>query len=250
MVGASSGAGAPRGGEKTKGLTVGRRQAMTLETGRGRIMKVVISLQLALQTVILAIVFSAAGRADDAETAVSRRGLHGKVQYCKDCHGLSAQGYRGYLIMPRLAGQTAEYIENQLRAFAERRRAKDLFINMAKVHGLSPAMRTALAAHFRSLDARPIGGAPKPPEGTGKTIYDDGMPEANVPACAACHGPEAKGEGPIPRLAGQLYPYLVKELTNWNRERQNESAAIMEPIAHGLTKSQIAAVAAYVSNLK
>lgn len=216
----------------------------------------VISL-LAPTTAMLAIVLSVAGRAaDDTDVTASRRAVHGaqgvqgKIQYCKDCHGLSAQGYRGYLIMPRLAGQTAEYIENQLRAFAERRRDRDLFINMAKIHGLSPAMRTAVAAHFRGLDVRTAGGAPKGGGGIGKTIYDDGLPEANVPACSACHGPDARGEGPIPRLAGQLYPYLVKELTNWNRERQTETQAVMEPIAHGLTKSQIDAVAAYVSSLK
>jgi cytochrome c553 len=237
--------------EKTKRARLERGQPMALETGGGRIMKV-ISL-LALPTAILAIACSVAGRADDTDATASRQsvqGVQGKIQYCKDCHGLSAQGYRGYLIMPRLAGQTAEYIENQLRAFAERRRARDLFINMAKVHGLSPAMRTAVAAHFRSLGARTVGGTPKGGGGMGKTIYDDGLPEANVPACSACHGPDARGEGPIPRLAGQLYPYLVKELTNWNRERQNETQAVMEPIAHGLTKSQIAAVAAYVSGLK
>ena len=68
-------------------------------------------------------------------------------------------------------------------------------------------------------------------------------------ACAACHGPDATGSGQIPRLAGQLYPYVIKELTNWSKERgQNptkpDTSAIMSPVAHSLSKPQIEAVAA------
>ena len=139
--------------------------------------------------------------------------------------------------MPRLAGQTPEYIENQLRSFAERSRERDLFINMGRVHGLSPDMRAAMAAHFRGLDPTPIGGGPRNAVATGKRIYDEGIPEANIPACAACHGPDAKGQEAIPRLAGQLYAYTVKELTNWSRERgqgaaKDDTSAVMTPIAH------------------
>jgi cytochrome c553 len=213
----------------------------------------IINLRLALQTVILAIVFFAAGRSNGADTsAVSRGNVQAKVEYCKDCHGLSGQGYRGFFSMPRLAGQPPEYLENQLRAFAERRRDKDILINMAKVHGLSPTMRTALAAHFRTLDPRPVGGAPRELLATGKTIYQEGVPEANIPACSACHGPEAKGQEAIPRLAGQLYLYTIKQLTDWGKERaqglaKDDASAIMAPVARSLTKSQIAAIAAYLS---
>ena len=64
-----------------------------------------------------------------------------------------------------------------------------------------------------------------------------------------------RAAGEIPRLAGQLYPYLIKELVNWGHERgQNparpDTSAIMSPVAHSLNKSQIEAVAAYVSELK
>jgi cytochrome c553 len=121
-------------------------------------------------------------------------------------------------------------------------------------HVMSPSMLTALAMHFRDLDPAPLGGAPKELIATGKTIYDDGLPEANVPACAACHGAEAKGQGEIPRLAGQFFPYTVKSMTNWNKERgqgpAKDISAIMSPTAHNLTQTQIAAVAAYVSYLK
>ena len=176
-----------------------------------------------------------------------------KISYCKDCHGPSAQGYRGYFPIPRLAGQQPEYLENQLRAFIERRRTNNIMFNVA--HTLSPAMVSALAADFRALNPNPIGGAPKQLVATGKKIFEDGMPDANIAACAACHGPDATGSGQIPRLAGQLYPYLIKELVNWGKERgQNpakpDTSAIMSPVAHSLNRPQIEAVAAFVSYLK
>jgi cytochrome c553 len=174
-----------------------------------------------------------------------------KLLYCKTCHGLSGQGYRGYFPMPRLAGQQPQYLENQLRAFIERRRTNPIMANVA--HALSPSMVSELAEHFRALDPKPIGGAPKQGISTGKRIFDDGLPEANVPACSACHGANGRGQNEIPRLAGQLYEYTVGQLTGWSKVRGQGSAvdtsAIMAPTAHNLTRSQIEAVAAYVSSL-
>ena len=122
-------------------------------------------------------------------------------------------------------------------------------------HVLSPAIRTALAKHFSELNPKPLGGAPKGLVATGKKIYEDGIPETNVPACMACHGGEAKGQGAIPRLAGQLNDYIVSKLQNWNLERGRDPArpdisAIMLPTSHNLTKAQVAAVAAYVGYLQ
>jgi len=231
----------------------------------------VVSLQLALAAAILAIVFSGVGRAHGTyrasrhhhrqegrsyqEAPAGTRTLQGKIQYCYDCHGSSGQGYRGFFPMPRLAGQTTEYFENQLRAFVEGRRESHIALRMSKVHGLSPEMQTALAAHFTDLNPKPFGRAPSELVAKGKAIYEGGDPDANVPACSVCHGPEGKGSGPNPRLAGQLYPYTIKELANWSQERgQNATApdtsAIMRPIAHSLTKSQIEAVAAYLGYLE
>jgi cytochrome c553 len=206
----------------------------------------IVGLDSTLQTTMLVAALCAAlpvaARADDFQA---------KLAYCKTCHGLSGQGYRGWFPMPRLAGQQPQYLENQLRAFIERRRTNPVMQNVA--HALSPSMVSALAAHFRNLDPRPIGGAPRQSVSLGKRIFDDGLPEANVPACAACHGSEAKGQNEIPRLAGQLYEYTVAQLTGWARVRGQgstvDTSAIMAPTAHNLTRSQVEAVAAYVSNL-
>jgi len=211
-----------------------------------------VGLRLALPIVFAAIAFVGVCRAGDMNT-VATGSIQAKLSYCKDCHGPSAQGYDGYFPIPRLAGQQTEYLENQLRAFIEHRRTNNIMFNVA--HSLSTGMVAALAEHFRSLNPKPIGGAPMQYVAVGRKIFQDGVPDANVAACAACHGPEATGSGPIPRLAGQLYPYLIKELVNWGKERgQNpakpDTSAIMSPVAHSLNKSEIEAVAAYVSYLK
>jgi cytochrome c553 len=97
-------------------------------------------------------------------------------------------------------------------------------------------MVTALAANFNALNPPPLGGAPRQLVATGGKIFQDGLPDQDIAACAACHGPEAAGAGLIPRLAGQLYPYVIDKLLNWGKERgQNpkipDTSAIMSPVA-------------------
>jgi len=210
-----------------------------------------IGVRLMLHIAVLAVALPASGHAQERMAAARVGGLEAKLEYCKTCHGLSGQGYIGWFAMPRLAGQQPEYIEEQLRAFIERRRTNPIMTNVA--HALSPSMVTALANHFRHLDPPPFGGAPRGSTALGKKIFEDGLPESNVPACSACHGPDGHGQNEIPRLAGQLYPYMVGQLTGWSKVRGQgtavDTSAIMAPTAHNLTRSQIEAVAAYVSNL-
>jgi cytochrome c553 len=209
----------------------------------------VIIFQLASPVTILAIVFSGAVRADGRGAHYSH-GLDAKLDYCTDCHGPSGRGYRGFYAMPRLAGQTPEYLENQLRAFVEGTRESHNGMIMSRVHGVGPSTRSALAEQFADLNPSPYGRAPGGLAEKGRQIYEEGIPDENVPACSVCHGPEAKGKGPIPRLAGQLYPYLIKALANWNSERaQAANSRVMQPIAHSLSRSEMEAVAAYLSNL-
>jgi cytochrome c553 len=121
-------------------------------------------------------------------------------------------------------------------------------------HVLDPEMVKALAAHFKSLDPKPLGSGLKSNSLEGRKIYEEGVPSANVPPCASCHGADAKGADAFPRLAGQLPDYIQRKLTNWDKERgqkkdEPDNSSIMQPIAHELTDAQIRAVAAYVSQL-
>lgn len=203
---------------------------------------------------ILSIIVGAAGHAEDSvKDTISPQELQAKLLYCKTCHGISAQGFRGAFPIPRLAGQQPEYIKNQLDAFIAGRRKNAVMFRVA--HVLSPAMVNDLADSFHALNPKPLGGAPKELAADGKTIFENGIPSANVPACASCHGADAKGNGQFPRLAGQLNDYIIAKLTNWAKERGQDpnnpdTSAIMAPIAHELTPKQVSAVAAYLSELE
>ena len=206
-----------------------------------------------LQLVLLALALSVPDARGAGRASKARGDMQAKLDYCKDCHGRSAQGFHGYFPIPRLAGQQPEYLKNQLQAFIEHRRTNNIMFNVA--HSLSPAMMDALAADFRALNPPPLGGGPRRLVPAGEKIFQNGVPEANVAACAACHGPEAQGIGEIPRLAGQLPDYLYSKLINWSKERgQNPTepdiSAIMSPVAHSLSKQQVEAVAAYLSDLR
>lgn len=209
---------------------------------------------LVLGLTLLAVASTASFAEERPAEPLSKPQLDAKIAYCKTCHGLDGQGFRGAYTMPRLAGQQTEYLEDQLRAFIERRRLHPLMQNVARA--LNPATLSAIAAHFKELNPKPLVGPVPSKEliAAGKKLYDEGVPDKQIPACASCHGPEAKGDGATPRLAGQLREYTVQTLANWSKERGQDPAkpdafAIMLPIAQGLSHDQAVAVAAYLGTL-
>jgi cytochrome c553 len=232
-----------RSGKMTHGRVADARGALK----RSGTMKSWLMALIAVQALLID-----ASVAAEERPAVPASVLKAKTDYCKTCHGIDGQGFRGSFPMPRLAGQQPEYIANQLQAFIDRRRTNTVMYNVA--HVLDPAMLKALTTYFQQLDPKPLGGAPKALVPEGKKIYEEGVPAANVPACASCHQPDGKGADAFPRLAGQLHDYIFRKLTGWDKERgqrkdEPDNSAIMQPIAHDLTEAQIRAVAAYVSQL-
>jgi cytochrome c553 len=211
-------------------------------------------LRAVLQFAMVAMLVTSAHAETVAKSTVPKGELQAKITYCENCHGVSAQGFHGYYPIPRLAGQQPEYIKNQLEAFIEHRRTNNIMFNVS--HVLSPAMVDALTESFQQLSPKPLTTpAPEDLIASGKKIYEEGLSKSDVPPCAGCHGPEAKGDGQFPRLAGQLNDYVVNKLTNWTKERgQNpekpDTSAIMQPIAHSLNGQQIKAVAAYLNQLQ
>src|SRR6516164_1271288 len=122
------------------------------------------SAALALAVLIISAPAHAQGK---ATPGVSAEALKAKTDYCKTCHGIDGQGFRGSFPMPRLAGQQPEYIANQLQAFIDRRRTNSVMFGVA--HVLDPAMVKALSEYFKSLDPKPLGGG-----GGSKASVSDG----------------------------------------------------------------------------
>ena len=73
-----------------------------------------------------------------------------------------------------------------------------------------------------------------------------------VPACITCHGNDGEGNDAMqtPRLAGQGYVFLVKQLEDFASEkRMDKTMFVMNNNAKGLTQQERRDVAAYVASL-
>jgi cytochrome c553 len=167
------------------------------------------------------------------------------VRNCTWCHGTSAQGYSK---APRLAGQRADYLVNQLQAFATHKRDEFLspkYMWNAAAH-LDPLTLQNLAAYFSALPPEAAKDGDSALAAEGKIIFEDGVPNENIAACQACHGPEAQGVREIPRLGGLSYSYLKRRLEEWSLG-QDAWGIPMPKVARSLSPTQIAAVASYLS---
>jgi cytochrome c553 len=68
-------------------------------------------------------------------------------------------------------------------------------------------------------------------------------------ACAICHGPQLKGLGNVPGLAGRSPIYLVRQLYDFKHgARTGKEVALMVPVVVGLTQDDMVNLAAYISS--
>lgn len=149
---------------------------------------------------------------------------------------------------PNLAAQTAPYLEAQLKAFRDQRRADpDAQAYMwGLASKLNDTMISALAANYAAQP--PARGEPGDPKlvAQGKIIFEKGMVEHGIPPCNVCHGAHAEGKGIFPRLAGQHAPYLLKQiLLIKNAQRV---APVMHGLIQDLTRDEMLAVTTYLAS--
>jgi len=168
-------------------------------------------------------------------------------QVCSNCHGMTGSAVSPNF--PNLAAQTQPYLVSQLSGFQSHSRRDPA--GFEYMWGLSRHLTSeqiaGLAAYYagQSPTVQPIEGDSRWIE-AGKLIFASGVADKGVPACAACHGPEAKGNEGFPRLAGQHADYLVKQLGVFQRTDERPEGSIMKTVAHGLTQQNIQDVAAYL----
>jgi cytochrome c553 len=168
------------------------------------------------------------------------------VRNCTWCHGTGAQGYT---VAPRLAGQRALYIESQLRGYAAHFR--DNPFSRQYMWGAAANLRTDtardLADYFASLPPKSANDGHRALADRGQSIYLQGIPEANVVACIACHGPGGQGVRDIPRLGGMSYFYLKRRLQEWGQGYHSTPGSPMPLVASTLSPDEIEALASYLS---
>ena len=189
---------------------------------RGGHMKRIILTSLSLAALVV-IASAAASRAEESAT-VSPRDLDAKINYCKTCHGTNGQGFRGAYPMPRLAGQQTEYLENQLQAFIDRRRTNPVMFNVA--HVLSPAMLKGLATHFKDLNPKPLGGAPRELANAGKKSTMKAFPKPMSRLVRRATAPRPRERGRFPAWPVSL---TTMSSTSWRTGAGSEARTNQSP---------------------
>jgi len=111
-----------------------------------------------------------------------------KATPCAACHG--ADGNSTNPAWPKLAGQGAPYIAEQLKLFKEGTRSNPLM--SAQATGLSEQDMLDLAEFYAS-QTMTAGAAEEELVELGEAIYRGGIISKDVTACAACHGPSGAG---------------------------------------------------------
>jgi cytochrome c553 len=168
------------------------------------------------------------------------------VRNCTWCHGAGAQGYT---VAPRLAGQRPAYIMTQIRSFHEHTRDNPFSRQYmwGAVASLGPYTARDLANYFASIPPKPANDGNSALAVRGRTIYMDGIPEANIVSCYACHGPNAEGIRDIPRLGGLAYFYVKARLEQWGQGYHSTPGSPMPLVATHLGPDEVEALASYLS---
>lgn len=171
----------------------------------------------------------------------------GKAAYlarCSQCHGEDAWGsYSGEY--PQLAGQHPTVIIKQLADIhSGARRNPAMHEVVAVLAGENAQMVSDIAAHLSSLPMNPY------PE-WGEADDPDVVAPLFRKRCARCHGEQGAGDAArfIPRLQGQHYEYLLRQL-HWLRDgsRGNAHPEMVEVLA-AMTEQQLKLLADYLSRL-
>jgi len=162
-----------------------------------------------------------------------------KVAVCAACHGET--GNNNNPQYPVLAGQTARYIYTELRDFKEGRRHDPSMDPV--VQPLSRDDMLALADYFSKQ---------KQASSTFKADaakVEAGRKKADEVLCPMCHLGGFVGQNEIPRVAGQHYEYIKKQLSDFKARRRTNDAGNMTSVASTLSDADIENLAQYVTSL-
>lgn len=162
-----------------------------------------------------------------------------KAEACAACHG--ADGNASVADFPILAGQTARYLYLQLRDFKEGRRRDPQMSPMAAP--LSRQDMLDLAAFFAAQKLRSNGfKADEARAARGKAKADETL-------CTMCHLGGFAGQNEIPRVAGQHYQYVVKQLRDFKSRTRTNDAGNMTSVARTLSDEDIENLGHYLASL-
>ena len=158
---------------------------------------------------------------------------------CAACHG--PQGKSADPAFPVLAGQTSRYLYLELRDYQEGRRSDPLMSPMAK--DLTRDEIRELSDYFAKQKPAP------------QTFAVDaakarlGRAKADETLCTMCHLGGFAGQNEVPRVSGQHYAYVVKQLSDFKARKRTNDAGSMTSVASTLSAQDIENLAHYLASL-
>lgn len=163
---------------------------------------------------------------------------------CVVCHQPNAWGSADGAI-PNLAGQQPRYLEQQLTLFRSGARV-DTAMNLVAEHPKFADRNNivALAAYLSALEPNP-----NPVKGSGEHLRLG--QEVFMHICAACHGFDGRGNAAnrVPRIAGQHYPYLRRQIEAAASLHKDLTPPEMNAALRGMPDPEKDAVADYIARL-
>ncbi|MBI4241733.1 MAG: cytochrome c4 [Candidatus Rokubacteria bacterium] len=163
-----------------------------------------------------------------------------KAEVCAPCHG--PDGNSTIPSVPSLAGQPPLYTHWQLLLFRLERRVDRQMLPFAA--NLSDADMQDLAAYYAAqTPAAPRGTSDPAKAAVAKRLV-------KMHHCDSCHAPGLVGQQHIPRLAGQHYEYLLKQLREFKAQTRAEVDFTMTAAAQPLSEEDIETLAHYMARLQ
>jgi cytochrome c553 len=163
---------------------------------------------------------------------------------CMVCHQPNAWGSPDGAI-PSLAGQQERYLERQLAVFRSGARV-DTAMQIVTAHRSvsSEDDIIAIARYLAALDPNP-----NPVKGSGKHLRVGQELYAHI--CSDCHGIAGHGEAGnrVPRIAGQHYPYLKRQIEAAAALHKNLAPPEMISALRSMRPQEEDALADYISRL-
>jgi cytochrome c553 len=163
-----------------------------------------------------------------------------RSQACAACHGADGNSPAGQF--PNLAGQTWRYIYVQLKDYKEGRRSDPVMTAMAAP--LSRQEMIDIANYYAAQPAKP------------STFKSDeakmklGKAKADETLCSMCHLGGFAGQNEIPKVAGQQYDYIVKQMRDFKARTRTNDAGNMTSVSQTLSETDIENLAHYITSLR
>lgn len=170
------------------------------------------------------------------------------MSVCIACHG--ADGNSINPLWPKLAEQHVPYLVAQMKAYKVGKDRNNA--SMAAMMAPLSEQDMLNVATYYSQQHRKIEKTSKALFKRGEMIYRGGDDKKHISACIACHGPRGRGnaQAGFPSLSGQHAAYIIEELEDYKgSRRETDINEIMRDISTRMEKSDMQAVASYISGL-